>query len=194
MPKAHGFALSGLPGSLDDVVGWSARPPAEPGAARPSHEPAGRPSSLRSTCPETLSGMELLEMFRRDNHDMVRGRRRIRRGAGAITLQRPAGSHHRRVLHRIGRRRLGGRARDGSWLMDGLIPVARARKTGLDLKKSCRGRPGRYNTLAGMIMLLLGRLPRTDSVEWLGWRSRSSTWMANVSTRSWSPRCRGAES
>ena len=30
---------------------------------------------------------------------------------------------------------------------------------------------GRYNTLAGMIMLLLGRLPETaDSVEWSGWR------------------------
>ena len=29
---------------------------------------------------------------------------------------------------------------------------------------------GRYNTLAGMIMLLLGRLPRTaDKVEWGGW-------------------------
>ena len=32
----------------------------------------------------------------------------------------------------------------------------------------CRGR---YNTLAGMIMLLLGRLPATtDKVEWEGWR------------------------
>ena len=30
---------------------------------------------------------------------------------------------------------------------------------------------GRYNTLAGMIMLLLGRLPRTtDTVDWEGWR------------------------
>ena len=30
---------------------------------------------------------------------------------------------------------------------------------------------GRYNTLAGMVMLLLGRLPQvTDTVEWGGWR------------------------
>jgi putative hemolysin len=30
---------------------------------------------------------------------------------------------------------------------------------------------GRYNTLAGMVMLLLGRLPGTgDSVDWEGWR------------------------
>ena len=30
---------------------------------------------------------------------------------------------------------------------------------------------GRYNTLAGMVMLLLGRLPRTaDTVDWADWR------------------------
>jgi putative hemolysin len=30
---------------------------------------------------------------------------------------------------------------------------------------------GRYNTLAGMVMLLLGRLPQTtDRVDWEGWR------------------------
>ena len=41
--------------------------------------------------------------------------------------------------------------------------------TGLrDLPEDGRGR---YNTLAGMVMLLLGRLPRTtDMVEWQGWR------------------------
>lgn len=30
---------------------------------------------------------------------------------------------------------------------------------------------GRYNTLAGMMMLLLGRVPSiSDAVEWQGWR------------------------
>jgi len=30
---------------------------------------------------------------------------------------------------------------------------------------------GRYHTLSGMIMLLLGRLPRVaDTVDWEGWR------------------------
>ena len=30
---------------------------------------------------------------------------------------------------------------------------------------------GRYHTLAGMVMLLTGRLPRvTDTVQWEGWR------------------------
>ena len=59
---------------------------------------------------------------------------------------------------------------DGSWLMDGLIPVPEL-KDRLDLKELPEEDRGRYNTLAGMIMLLLGRLPATaDAVEWDGWR------------------------
>ena len=42
---------------------------------------------------------------------------------------------------------------------------------GLDVKELPEEDRGRYNTLAGMVMLLLGRLPRTaDAVEWDGWR------------------------
>jgi putative hemolysin len=59
---------------------------------------------------------------------------------------------------------------DGSWLIDGLIPVPEL-KDRLELKELPEEDRGRYNTLAGMIMLLLGRLPRTaDAVEWEGWR------------------------
>jgi len=59
---------------------------------------------------------------------------------------------------------------DGSWLMDGLIPVPEL-KDRLDIKELPEEDRGRYNTLAGMIMLLLGRLPTTtDRVDWEGWR------------------------
>ena len=59
---------------------------------------------------------------------------------------------------------------DGSWLMDGLIPVPEL-KDRLEIKELPEEDRGRYNTLAGMIMLLLGRLPRTtDQVDWGGWR------------------------
>jgi len=44
-------------------------------------------------------------------------------------------------------------------------------KDRLELKDLPEEDRGRYNTLAGMVMLLLGRLPRTaDSVEWEGFR------------------------
>ena len=59
---------------------------------------------------------------------------------------------------------------DGSWLMDGLIPVPEI-KDRLEIKDLPEEDRGRYNTLAGMIMLLLGRLPRTtDAVQWGDWR------------------------
>jgi len=62
------------------------------------------------------------------------------------------------------------RRADGSWLMDGMIPVPEM-KDRLELKELPEEDRGRYNTLAGMVMLLLGRLPRTtDSVDWQGWR------------------------
>jgi putative hemolysin len=59
---------------------------------------------------------------------------------------------------------------DGSWLVDGLIPVPEL-KDRLEIKDLPDEDRGRYNTLAGMIMLLLGRLPQTaDIVEWGQWR------------------------
>jgi putative hemolysin len=59
---------------------------------------------------------------------------------------------------------------DESWLFDGLIPVPEL-KDRLSLKELPEEDRGRYNTLAGMIMLLLGRLPKTaDTVDWEGWR------------------------
>jgi putative hemolysin len=54
--------------------------------------------------------------------------------------------------------------------MDGLIPVPEL-KDRLELKELPEEDRGRYNTLAGMVMLLLGHLPRTaESVDWAGWR------------------------
>ena len=59
---------------------------------------------------------------------------------------------------------------DGSWLLDGLIPIPEL-KDRLALAEAPEEERGRYHTLAGMLMLLLGRLPRTgDFVDWNGWR------------------------
>ena len=120
--------------------------------------------------PETLSGMELLEHFKQTNADLVFVVDEYGAVQGVIT--------ERDVLEAI-TGELGTRADeeawavqrpDGSWLMDGLIPVPEL-KDRLELKDLPEEDRGRYNTLAGMIMLLLGRLPRTtDTVEWQGWR------------------------
>jgi putative hemolysin len=169
--KAHEFARYPVcRGGLDDVVGVAST------STLLSQVLAGHPMSLLDGLepavyvPETLSGMELLDMFRRDNHDMVLVVDEYGEVQGAITLQdlleAIAGEFSTEsaddawVVER----------EDGSWLMDGLIPLHEL-KDRLDLKELPEEDKGRYNTLAGMIMLLLGRLPRTtDAVEWLGWR------------------------
>jgi putative hemolysin len=120
--------------------------------------------------PETLSGMELLDHFRAsstqlvfvvDEYGEVQGMITVRDVLEAITgeFTTPADDNSWAVQRD-----------DGSWLFDGLIPVPEL-KDRLDLKELPEEDRGRYNTLAGMVMLLLGRLPRTaDSVEWEGWR------------------------
>jgi putative hemolysin len=120
--------------------------------------------------PETLSGMELLEHFRAssaqlvfvvDEYGEVQGMITVRDVLEAITgeFTTPTDDDAWAVQRE-----------DGSWLFDGLIPVPEL-KDRLALKELPEEDRGRYNTLAGMIMLLLGRLPHTtDSVEWDHWR------------------------
>ena len=120
--------------------------------------------------PETLSGMELLDQFRAssaqlvfvvDEYGEVQGMITVRDVLEAITgeFTTPSDEDSWAV-----------RRDDGSWLFDGLIPVPEL-KDRLELKDLPEEDRGRYNTLAGMVMLLLGRLPRTtDTVEWEGWR------------------------
>jgi putative hemolysin len=119
--------------------------------------------------PETLSGMELLDHFRAssvqlvfvvDEYGEVQGVITVRDVLEAIAgeFTKPSGDDSWAVQRD-----------DGSWLFDGLIPVMEF-KDRLKLKELPEEGRGRYNTLAGMVMLLLGRLPSTtDRVEWEGW-------------------------
>ncbi len=120
--------------------------------------------------PETLSGMELLEHLRASTSELVFVVDEYGAVQGLIT--------ERDVLEAItgeftvpsGEDAWAVKREDGTWLMDGLIPVPEM-KDRLELRELPEEDRGRYNTLAGMIMLLLGRLPATaDAVEWAGWR------------------------
>lgn len=120
--------------------------------------------------PETLTGMELLEQFRMakaevvfvvDEYGEVQGIISMLDVFEAITGEfvTAAGDAEAWAIQR----------NDGSWLLDGLIPVPEL-KDRLNLKEMPEEDRGRYNTLAGMVMLLLGRLPETtDTVTWAGW-------------------------
>jgi putative hemolysin len=122
--------------------------------------------------PETLTGMELLEHFKAagaelvfvvDEYGAVQGLVTVRDVLEAIAgeFRPPAGEEEEAwAVQRD----------DGSWLFDGLIPALEL-KDRLALRALPDEELGRYNTLAGMIMLLLGRVPEVaDHVEWQGWR------------------------
>jgi putative hemolysin len=59
---------------------------------------------------------------------------------------------------------------DGSWLLDGIMPVNEL-KARLDIKELPAEDKNRYNTLAGLLMYVLGQLPtQGQEIDLGGWR------------------------
>ncbi len=119
--------------------------------------------------PESLTGMGLLEEFRNssvqlafivDEYGEVQGIVTLQDVMEAITGEFK--THHAEDAWAVQRE-------DGSWLLDGLIPIPEL-KDRLGLKEVPEEERGRYNTLSGMVTLLLGKLPQTaDRCEWENW-------------------------
>ncbi|MDP1936217.1 MAG: hemolysin family protein, partial [Hylemonella sp.] len=137
---------------------------------------SGKPLSLTEGLqppvfvPETLTGMELLEQFRGSTTQMVFVVDEYGEVQGVITLRDVLEAITGEFTTPTADDAWAVQREDGSWLIDGLIPVPEL-KDRLGLKELPDEDRGRYNTLAGMTMLLLGRLPQTaDVVEWAGWR------------------------
>lgn len=120
--------------------------------------------------PESLTGMELLEHFKSSGVQMAFVIDEYGEIQGIITLQdlieaiagefKPDDHDDAWAIARA----------DGSWLLDGIIPVPEL-KDCLKLKELPEEDKGRYNTLSGMLMLLMGRIPSAgEVVEWDSWR------------------------
>ena len=120
--------------------------------------------------PDSLTGMELLDNFRAsgthqafvvDEYGEVLGMVTLADLIEAITGEfKPHGAEDAWAYRRD----------DGSWLLDGLIPIPEL-KDRLSLKTVPEEGTEKYHTLSGMMMLLLGRLPHTaDKVHWEDWR------------------------
>ncbi len=155
-------------GSLDDVLGVVSVArllelgPEATGTVEAHAQPA-------LFVPETLTGMELLEQFRArsgrmvfvvDEYGVVQGLMTPHDLLEAITGElQPGAQADAWATQR----------EDGSWLLDGLMPVAelRARLSIRELPDEDRGR---YNTVAGLLMAVSGRLPATgERIECAGW-------------------------
>lgn len=119
--------------------------------------------------PETQTGMELLENFKATRVQLVIVIDEYGEVQGLVTLQdvmevitgefKPRNEEDSWAVQRD----------NGSWLLDGLIPIPEL-KDRLGLIAVPEEDKGRYHTLSGMMMLLLGKMPQTgDKVTWEHW-------------------------
>ena len=137
---------------------------------------AGAPPSLTKSLqpavfmPERLSGLDLLEQFRASNTQLMLVIDEYGEINGLVTLadvlQALTGEFRPRDLKNA----WAVRREDGSWLLDGLIPIPELMDR-LGLKSVPGEDKGHYHTLSGMVMWLSGRLPQTgDVLTWENWR------------------------
>ncbi|MFY3386777.1 hemolysin family protein [Paracidovorax sp. MALMAid1276] len=158
-------------GGMDNILGvinarqWLARR-----LRGEAHGLTDQPLQTALYVPETITGMELLDNFRLSDVHMAFVIDEYGEVQGIVTLQdlieaitgefQPRDPETSWALQRD----------DGSWLLDGHIPVPEL-KDRLNLETVPEEERGRYHTLSGMIMLLTGRLPKvTDTVQWEDWK------------------------
>ena len=159
-------------GSLDDVVGVvnvarliSARSM----ATATAEDRVGALAIPAVFVPETLTAMELLEQFRAkssrmvfvvDEYGVVQGLVTPLDMLEAITGElQPETQVEAWATQRD----------DGSWLIDGVMPVSEL-KARLEIKELPEEDKGRYNTVAGLLQSVSGRLLKTaEKVECAGW-------------------------
>lgn len=120
--------------------------------------------------PESLTGLDMLEQFQTTGRYMAFVVGEYGEVQGLVTLhdllESVTGEFEPPIL---------GEARavqreDGSWLLDGLISTIEIQDI-LGIKSFPEEGKGRYHTLSGMMMSLLGRVPNVgDVATWHGWR------------------------
>lgn len=119
--------------------------------------------------PESLTGMELLENFKTSGVQLAFIIDEYGEVQGIVTLQDVLEAITGEFKTHRAEDQWAVQREDGSWLLDGLIPVPEL-KDKLGLRGVPEEERGRYNTLSGMLMLLLGRLPQTtDRCDWENW-------------------------
>ncbi len=120
--------------------------------------------------PETLTGMELLEHFRTSGTQMVFVVDEYGEIQGLVTLQDMLEAVTGEFVPRNIEDSWAIQREDGSWLLDGLIPVPELKDT-LELRYVPEEDKGVYHTLSGLVMWLLGRMPQTGDIAlWENWR------------------------
>ena len=120
--------------------------------------------------PETLTGMELLDHFRVSGTQLVFVVDEYGELQGLVTVHDLLESVTGEFTTEHGEDSWAVQREDGSWLLDGLIPIPELKDL-LELRSVPEEDKERFNTLSGMLMWLLGRVPATgDIAQWEQWR------------------------
>lgn len=160
-----------IKGGRDNVVGvLNARQWLSNALQGGSRELADQPLQPTLYVPETITGMELLDNFRQSDVHMAFVIDEYGEVQGIVTLQDLIEAITGEFQPRDPADSWAVQREDGSWLLDGHIPVPEL-KDRLGLESVPEEDRGRYQTLSGMLMFLTGRLPKVaDHAQWQGWR------------------------
>ncbi len=121
--------------------------------------------------PETLSGMELLEQFKLQSARLVFVVDEYGVCQGLLTPRDLLEAITGELKPQVAGDAWATREADGSWLLDGLMPIAEL-KSRLEIEGVFPDEDeSHYNTLAGLLMAVAGHLPQqAEQIETTGWR------------------------
>jgi len=120
--------------------------------------------------PETLTGMDLLDQFKATKSQIAFVVDEYGELEGLVTLQDILDALIGEMAPFDDESQAAVQREDGSWLLDGAIPIPEF-KDCLGLESVPEEDKGKYHTLSGLILLILGRMPNPgDSVVWESWK------------------------
>lgn len=136
-----------------------------------NHESIDLTSNLKTAhfVPETMSAMELLKQFKTVSVQMIFVVDEYGEIQGMVTMEDLIEGITGELQLESQEEAWAYQREDGSWLLDGLLPLHEL-KDCLQLQNLPEEGQSSYNTLSGMIMLLIGHVPKTgDKTKWQNW-------------------------
>ncbi|HTY99145.1 MAG TPA: hemolysin family protein, partial [Rhodocyclaceae bacterium] len=120
--------------------------------------------------PGNLSLIGLLEFFKANRTQIALVVNEFGATEGLVTLSDLMGTVVGEVLSGATEAPLAAQRSDGSWLLDGLLPIDELKEV-LGLSSLPEEDLGNYHTLGGFMFSQIGHIPKkTESFEWGGWR------------------------
>lgn len=120
--------------------------------------------------PNSLSLIGLLEFFKANQTQIALVVNEFGATEGLVTLSDLMGTVVGEVLSGVTETPLALQRSDGSWLLDGLLPIDELKEV-LGLSSLPEEDLGNYHTLGGFMFSQIGHIPKkTESFDWGGWR------------------------